>query len=278
MKIQKIFSNVEDPSENLYSVLMSEEEIALFSDINSKIPKSEAADKAYEEWMNNKTQENARKFLDIWSKEVYVPARKNGIFVDPHPSIVKQAAGRPLKNYWKDYKEKRGKKSSSPTFSSQKEYSLSGRLKAAKVAYRNGKEYYTSPGYKKETENLIKDLESYDPSKYFKSESAKRAAKKSNEKEISRLKKNMNNSPKKLALRDAYHAFKSPYWEDRLYSEKKIKKDRFKKLRRTMAALGNNSIDSSILSNNLLHQQNAWNSHAIGVNAHSIATMGHPIM
>ena len=31
MEIQKIFSNVEDPEENLYSVLMSEEEYTLFS-------------------------------------------------------------------------------------------------------------------------------------------------------------------------------------------------------------------------------------------------------
>lgn len=32
MEITKIFSNVEDPEENLYSVLMSEEELTLFSD------------------------------------------------------------------------------------------------------------------------------------------------------------------------------------------------------------------------------------------------------
>lgn len=33
MEIQKIFSNVEDPEENLYSVLMSEDEVALFSEM-----------------------------------------------------------------------------------------------------------------------------------------------------------------------------------------------------------------------------------------------------
>ena len=32
MEIQKIFSNVEDPEENLYSVLISEEELSLFSE------------------------------------------------------------------------------------------------------------------------------------------------------------------------------------------------------------------------------------------------------
>ena len=103
-----------------------------------------------------------------------------------------------------------------PLFSFQKEYSLSGRLKTAKKAYREGKEYYTSSRYKKETENIIKNLESSDPSKYYKTESSKKAAKKRNEKEISHLRKDMN-SPKKLALCDAYYAFKSPFWEDKLF-------------------------------------------------------------
>ena len=33
MEIQKIFSNVEDPEENLYSVLMSEDEVSLYSEM-----------------------------------------------------------------------------------------------------------------------------------------------------------------------------------------------------------------------------------------------------
>ena len=36
MKIQKVFSNIEDPSENLYSVLMSEEEYTLFSKLSEE--------------------------------------------------------------------------------------------------------------------------------------------------------------------------------------------------------------------------------------------------
>lgn len=36
MKIQKIFSNVEDPEENLYSVLMDEEEYTLFSKLSEE--------------------------------------------------------------------------------------------------------------------------------------------------------------------------------------------------------------------------------------------------
>ena len=36
MEIQKVFSNIEDPEENLYSVLMSEDEIALFSEIQKE--------------------------------------------------------------------------------------------------------------------------------------------------------------------------------------------------------------------------------------------------
>ena len=37
MEIQKIFSNVEDPEENLYSVLMSEDELSLFSEFQKEV-------------------------------------------------------------------------------------------------------------------------------------------------------------------------------------------------------------------------------------------------
>ena len=36
MEIQKVFSNIEDPEETLFSVLMSEDEIALFSEIQKE--------------------------------------------------------------------------------------------------------------------------------------------------------------------------------------------------------------------------------------------------
>ena len=36
MEIQKVFSNIEDPEENLYSVLMSEEELSLFSEFQKE--------------------------------------------------------------------------------------------------------------------------------------------------------------------------------------------------------------------------------------------------
>ena len=36
MIIEKVFSNVEDPEENLYSVLMGEEELSLFSEIQKE--------------------------------------------------------------------------------------------------------------------------------------------------------------------------------------------------------------------------------------------------
>ena len=36
MEIQKVFSNIEDPEETLYSVLMSEDEITLFSEVKEK--------------------------------------------------------------------------------------------------------------------------------------------------------------------------------------------------------------------------------------------------
>lgn len=39
MEIQKVFSNIEDPEENLYSVLMSEEELSLFSEFQKEYSK-----------------------------------------------------------------------------------------------------------------------------------------------------------------------------------------------------------------------------------------------
>ena len=43
MEIQKVFSNIEDPEETLYSVLMSEEELSLFSDNEEKKNKLKGA-------------------------------------------------------------------------------------------------------------------------------------------------------------------------------------------------------------------------------------------
>lgn len=173
--VTKIFSSGD---ENLYQVLMSEKELDLL----------------YKTWKQTQNPEDAKNFMDLWVNEVYIPARKKGIFIDPSPSIVKSAS---------QYKP------------GQKKFSLSGRLKASKKAYKDGKEYYSSPEYKKEIEDALEFMESHDSSKYFKTDSAKKAARKNDKKEISRLKKDMN-SPRKLALRDSYHTFKSPYWEDRL--------------------------------------------------------------
>lgn len=41
MEIQKVFSNIEDPEENLYSVLMTEEEVALFKEFSDKMSDEE---------------------------------------------------------------------------------------------------------------------------------------------------------------------------------------------------------------------------------------------
>ena len=51
MEIQKIFSNIEDLEENLYSVLMSEEELSLFSELQKEF--------------NSKAQKALRKAWDI---------------------------------------------------------------------------------------------------------------------------------------------------------------------------------------------------------------------
>ncbi len=59
---------------------------------SSPIPKSSNADKAYEKWKTSKDPKDAKAFMDIWTKEVYVPARQKGIMVDPDPAVV-HAAG-----------------------------------------------------------------------------------------------------------------------------------------------------------------------------------------
>lgn len=41
MEIQKIFSNVEDEGEKLYSVLMTEDEVALFKEFSDKMSDEE---------------------------------------------------------------------------------------------------------------------------------------------------------------------------------------------------------------------------------------------
>ena len=51
MEIQKIFSNVEDPEENLYSIIMSEEELSLFSEFQKEF--------------NSKAQKALRRRLEI---------------------------------------------------------------------------------------------------------------------------------------------------------------------------------------------------------------------
>jgi hypothetical protein len=45
MEIQKVFSNIEDPEENLYSVLMSEDEIALFSEYMPQLTRYDRSDR-----------------------------------------------------------------------------------------------------------------------------------------------------------------------------------------------------------------------------------------
>ena len=45
MEIQKVFSNIEDSEENLYSVLMSEDEIALFSEYMPQLTRYDRSDR-----------------------------------------------------------------------------------------------------------------------------------------------------------------------------------------------------------------------------------------
>lgn len=60
---------------------------------SASIPTSKAAEEAYKKWQESKDPKDARKFMDIWTREVYIPARKKGIMVDPDPAIVDAASG-----------------------------------------------------------------------------------------------------------------------------------------------------------------------------------------
>lgn len=50
--------------------------IILRNKIFSNIPKSSNADKAYEKWKASKDPKDARAFMNIWTKEVYIPAKQ----------------------------------------------------------------------------------------------------------------------------------------------------------------------------------------------------------
>lgn len=60
---------------------------------NSELPQSKAAEEAYKKWKKSKSQKDAEEFMDIWTREVYLPARQKGIMVDPDPEIVSAASG-----------------------------------------------------------------------------------------------------------------------------------------------------------------------------------------
>lgn len=49
-------------------------------------------DELYEKWKKTGDPKDAREYMDLWTKEVYIPARKKGILVDPDPSIVRAAS------------------------------------------------------------------------------------------------------------------------------------------------------------------------------------------
>ena len=71
----------------------------------SDLPQSPKAEEAYKKWKESGKDSDARKFMDIWTKEVYIPARKKGIFVDPDPNVV-SAAERTIKGAKKVEKKK----------------------------------------------------------------------------------------------------------------------------------------------------------------------------
>ena len=58
-------------------------------------------DELYENWKKSGDPKDAYEYMNTWTNEVYIPARKNGVFVDPDPRIVRAAAS---------YKKSQGKK------------------------------------------------------------------------------------------------------------------------------------------------------------------------
>ena len=57
-------------------------------------------DELYENWKKSGDPKDAYEYMNIWTNEVYIPARKKGVFVDPDPRIVRAAAS---------YKKSQGK-------------------------------------------------------------------------------------------------------------------------------------------------------------------------
>ena len=64
MEIQKIFSNTEDENEKLYSVLMTEDEVALFSEFQKEFARRDY------EGLSNKGKENLAKRRSEYAKEL----------------------------------------------------------------------------------------------------------------------------------------------------------------------------------------------------------------
>ena len=82
MEIQRIFSNIEDPEETLYSVLMDEDELSLFSELqkefNSKAQK--ALRKAWDIKNANKVKEAFKDVPQYFEKNKVSIGRSNNPF------------------------------------------------------------------------------------------------------------------------------------------------------------------------------------------------------
>lgn len=121
MEIQKIFNNIEDPEETLYSVLMSEEELSLFSEDEEKKNKLKGAGLVAGSvglatggnLLGNKVTEMSGKYLldskltakdkDAVKKKLIEKAKKQGIKVIDDPNFENAAytgtkSGKKLRN------------------------------------------------------------------------------------------------------------------------------------------------------------------------------------
>ena len=133
MEIQKIFSNIEDPEETLYSVLMSEDEIDLFSEIQKEFA----------------SIKNLKKVANISAKVNVQGGITKGQARSLNSAFRKTFKGKVVddKTFRKVYK-KPVEESIKAIAGNSNSKAIENALKVGKEAAKDTKDYYTSRGGK----------------------------------------------------------------------------------------------------------------------------------
>ena len=131
MEIQKIFSNIEDPEETLYSVLMSEDEIDLFSEIQKEFA----------------SIKNLKKVANISAKVNVQGGITKGQARSLNSAFRKTFKGKVVddKTFRKVYKKPVEESIKAIAGNSNRE-AIENALKVSKEAAKDVKDYYTSRG------------------------------------------------------------------------------------------------------------------------------------